>query len=65
MRRFMESMAALKQEALLWRERALQVVRQNSVFVRQQLMRPEASPFGAMGHAPKSLRSPAAARCCS
>ena len=40
-------MGALKREAMLWRERALHVVRQNSLFVRQQMMRPEVRPLTA------------------
>ena len=40
-RRCVDSLNALKHEALLWRERALQVVRQNSLFMRQQLLRSE------------------------
>ena len=39
--RCVDSLNALKHEALLWRERALQVVRQNSLFMRQQLLRSE------------------------
>ena len=39
--RCVDSLKGLKHEALLWRERALQVVRQNSLFMRQQLLRSE------------------------
>ena len=39
--RCVDALNALKHEALLWRERALQVVRQNSLFMRQQLLRSE------------------------
>ena len=37
-RRCMESMAALKHEGAMWRERALYVVRSNSQLVRQQMV---------------------------
>ena len=68
------SLNALKQEALLWRERTVQVVRQNSLLMRQQQLRPQVRGLAhqlprlvihlAFGHAVEEVcRRPRDRRC--